>query len=98
MEQKITIRIAGKDFVLKASSPEEEELIRLAAIDINKRLAAYQSAFPGIRFCPQWHIGLIRSITVTGSRRILTCFPILPAWLRGTDTSYLLLFCSAKTF
>ena len=47
MEQKITIRIAGKDFVLKASSPEEEELIRLAAIDINKRLAAYQSAFPG---------------------------------------------------
>ena len=47
MEQKITIRIAGKDFVLRASSPEEEELIRLAAIDINKRLAAYQSAFPG---------------------------------------------------
>lgn len=47
MEQKITIRIAGKDFVLKASSPEEEELIRLAAIDINKRLAAYQTAFPG---------------------------------------------------
>ena len=47
MEQKITIRIAGKDFVLKASSPEEEELIRLAAIDINKHLAAYQTAFPG---------------------------------------------------
>ncbi len=47
MEQKITIRIAGKEFVLKASSPEEEELIRLAAIDINKRLAAYQTAFPG---------------------------------------------------
>lgn len=47
MEQKITIRIAGKDFVLKASGPEEEELIRLAAIDINKRLTAYQTAFPG---------------------------------------------------
>lgn len=47
MEQKITIRIAGKDFVLKATSPEDEELIRLAAIEINKKLAAYQNAFPG---------------------------------------------------
>lgn len=47
MEQKITIKIAGKDFVLKASGPENEELIRLAAIQINKRLQAYQAAFPG---------------------------------------------------
>jgi len=47
MEQKITIRIAGKDFVLKASSPENEELIRLAAIEIGKKLLAYQSRFTG---------------------------------------------------
>ena len=47
MEQKITIRIADKDFVLKATGPENEELIRLAAIEINKKLAAYQAAFPG---------------------------------------------------
>ena len=42
MEQKITIRIAGKDFVLKASSPEEEELIRLAALSWQRKLEAAQ--------------------------------------------------------
>lgn len=47
MEQKITIKIADKDFVLKATGPENEELIRLAAIEINRKLAAYQAAFPG---------------------------------------------------
>ena len=47
MDQRITIKIAGKDFVLKASSPENEELIRLAAIEIGKKLTAYQARFTG---------------------------------------------------
>ena len=47
MDQRITIKIAGKDFVLKASSPESEELIRLAAIEIGKKLTAYQAKFTG---------------------------------------------------
>ncbi|MBR4134702.1 MAG: cell division protein ZapA, partial [Bacteroidales bacterium] len=41
MEQSITIKIAGKDYPLKATSPEMEQLMRLAADSINQKLAAY---------------------------------------------------------
>ena len=47
MDQKITIKIAGKAYVLKASTPENEQLIRLAAEDVNKKLGAYTASFPG---------------------------------------------------
>jgi len=47
MEQKITIRIAEREYKLKAATPENEELIRLAAAAINKRLASYSVSFPG---------------------------------------------------
>lgn len=46
MEQSITIRIAGKEFPLKANSPREEELIRRSAEAIGKMIAAYQSKYP----------------------------------------------------
>ena len=47
MEQKITIKIAERSYVLKASSPENEQLIRLAAEDVNKKLNAFLTSFPG---------------------------------------------------
>ena len=47
MEQKITIKIAERSYVLKATTPENEQLIRLAAEDVNKKLNAYLASFPG---------------------------------------------------
>lgn len=47
MAQKITIRLAGKDYILSAASPEDERRIRLAAEAVNSRLSSYMSAFPG---------------------------------------------------
>ena len=46
MDQSITIKIAGKEYSLKASSPEMERCMRLAAEDINKRLSAYDEKYP----------------------------------------------------
>lgn len=46
MEQRITIRIAGKEYALKANSPAQEELIRKAASSINSKIAAYSAKFP----------------------------------------------------
>ena len=45
-EQSITLKIAGKDYSLKASSPEMEQLMRVAAEAINKKVAAYDVKFP----------------------------------------------------
>ena len=46
MEQSITLKIAGKDYSLKANSPEMEQLMRVAAEAINKKVAAYDVKFP----------------------------------------------------
>ncbi len=45
MEQRITIRIADKEYTLKAATPEQEELIRKAADSVNKKINAYASKF-----------------------------------------------------
>ena len=47
MERKISIQIGGRTFNLTATSPEHEEMIRLAADAINKRLASYLQRNPG---------------------------------------------------
>lgn len=47
MEQSIKIRIADREYPLKVSSPEHEEVIRKAATDINKRISLYQDKYPG---------------------------------------------------
>ena len=47
MEQSIKIRIAGKEYPLKANSPEMEQMLRLAAETINQKLAAYDAKHPG---------------------------------------------------
>ncbi|MBQ9192646.1 MAG: cell division protein ZapA [Bacteroidales bacterium] len=47
MDQKISIKIAERTFNLSASSPEQEEVIRLAAEAINRRLEMYTRKNPG---------------------------------------------------
>lgn len=44
--QSIKIKIAGREYPLKVNSPEHEEVVRKAADDINKMIAAYQDKFP----------------------------------------------------
>ncbi len=46
MGQSVIIKIAGKEFPLKASSPEVEQMMRIAAEQINRQLADYSSRFP----------------------------------------------------
>lgn len=45
--QNITLKIAGKEFALRASSPEMEQAMRLSAEQINASLAKYDQKFPG---------------------------------------------------
>lgn len=45
-EQSINIRIAEKTYPLKVSSPEVEQMMRLAAERINAMLAKYNEKFP----------------------------------------------------
>lgn len=47
MAQKITVRIAERDYAFNAADAEQEELIRLAANAINKRLSGYLAKYPG---------------------------------------------------
>ena len=46
-DQSINIKIAGKTYPLKASSPEMEQYMRLASDAINQKLAAYDAKFVG---------------------------------------------------
>ena len=47
MDQKISIKIAERTFNLTAPTPEKEEVIRLAADAINRRLETYTRRNPG---------------------------------------------------
>ncbi len=47
MAQNISIKIADRPYSLKASSPEQEEVIRKAADEVNRRVRAYQDKLPG---------------------------------------------------
>ncbi len=47
MDQKIKIRIAGKEYLMNAPTAEIEELIRLAAAKVNKEVSAYVAKYPG---------------------------------------------------
>ena len=46
MDQNIKLKIAGREFPLKAASPEMERLMRLAAEDISKMMARYDEKYP----------------------------------------------------
>lgn len=47
MDQKISVKIAGRIFNLTAATPEAEQLYREAAETINNRFAAYTRSHPG---------------------------------------------------
>ena len=47
MEQRITIKIAEKEYTLKAATPDHEEIIRRAADSVNKKITAFSNKFPG---------------------------------------------------
>ena len=47
MAQKITIKLAEREYVLKADTEEKEEIILMAATVINKRLSDFSASFPG---------------------------------------------------
>jgi cell division protein ZapA (FtsZ GTPase activity inhibitor) len=47
MDQKISIKIAERTFNLTAPTPEQEEVIRLAADAINRRLETFTRRNPG---------------------------------------------------
>ena len=47
MDQKISIKIAERTFNLTAPTPEQEEVIRLAADAINRRLETFTRKNPG---------------------------------------------------
>ena len=44
--QSITIKIAGREYPLKAKTPEAEQVMRLAADDVNAMLAHYNASYP----------------------------------------------------
>ena len=46
MAQSISIRIAARTYSLKVTSPDQEEVIRKAAEDINRKVTLYQEKFP----------------------------------------------------
>ena len=46
MAQDITIKLADKSYPFTAVSPEQEQLIRRSADEINRRIADYQSKNP----------------------------------------------------
>ena len=46
MEQSITIKIAGNEYPLKAATPQIEQMIRIAAETIGKKLSAYDAKYP----------------------------------------------------
>ena len=47
MAQSISIKIADRPYSLKVTSPEQEELIRKAADEVNRKVRAYQDRMPG---------------------------------------------------
>lgn len=47
MEQKIKVKIAGREYVIMAPTEESEEYIRLAAAAIDQKITEYAVKFPG---------------------------------------------------
>ncbi|MCQ2140805.1 MAG: cell division protein ZapA [Bacteroidales bacterium] len=48
MDQSIKVIIGGKDYPLKASSPEMEHFMRIAAEQINQKLETYNAKYPDL--------------------------------------------------
>ena len=48
MDQSIKVIIGGKDYPLKASTPEMEHYMRIAAEQINQKLDTYNAKYPDL--------------------------------------------------
>lgn len=46
-QRNITVKIAGRDYCLKVKNADEEELYRLAADSVNRKIDLYQKKFIG---------------------------------------------------
>lgn len=46
MDQSIKLQIGGREYPLKATSPEMEQVMRLAAEEINQRIDSYNAKYP----------------------------------------------------
>ncbi len=46
MAQDITLKVAGKSYHLNASTPEMEQLMRLAASDVTAMMTKFDARFP----------------------------------------------------
>ena len=46
MGQKVTLKIGGRDYSLTAESEELEQMMRLAAVDVDKSLTQFNARFP----------------------------------------------------
>ena len=46
-QQSISIKIADRPYSLKVTSPEQEDVIRKAADEVNRKISAYQDRMPG---------------------------------------------------
>ena len=46
MGQRVVLKIAGKEYELDAASPEMEQMMRLAADDVNEMLEKFDTRFP----------------------------------------------------
>ena len=45
--RNITVKIAGRDYCLKVKNADEEELYRLAADSVNRKIDLYRKKFVG---------------------------------------------------
>ena len=46
MGQSVKLNIAGREYSLTAASPEQEQMMRLAAKDVNEMLDKFNARFP----------------------------------------------------
>lgn len=90
MEQSVTIRIAGKEFPLKATSPEIEQMMRLAAEHINQKLAEYDSRYPDKALADKLaFVALNETVTKISFRRRLEALEDEIRKMTGETDSYL---------
>ena len=90
MDQSIKIKIAGKEYALKASSPEMEQMMRVAAEAINKRLAVYDARFPDKDLVDKFaFVTLNETISRISAQQKLAARDEAEKTLLGELTSYL---------
>ena len=90
MEQMVTLSIAGRQFQLKATSPEMEQSMRFAAEDINKMLARYTEKYPDRDFVEMLlFVTLTQAVSRVNAQTKLNAITAEGAKLAGDLSEYL---------